>query len=117
MPLYPGGSTKSPEWVAIVEAIGARSGYRCEGSRAYPECRAGNGEVHPITRAIVVLQVCHVDQDPRHSDPENLRHWCQLCHNTHDALFRAKNAQRTKADNARCPHTLDLFGEAACPAR
>lgn len=99
MPLYPGGSIASPEWQEIRAEIRARSGDRCEGSSAYPDCRVPNGDVHPVTGSIVVLTVAHLDQDPANNgepgNRPNLRHWCQRCHNTHDAPFRAANAWRT----------------------
>lgn len=94
MPLYPGGSTSSPEWQAIREEIRERSGDRCEGSPAFPDCRVPNGSVHPVTRSIVVLTVAHRDHDPENNDRANLSHWCQRCHNAHDAPKRRANAFR-----------------------
>lgn len=95
MALYPGGSIASPEWQAIRAEIRERSLDRCEGSPAFPECLVPNGSVHPVTGSIVVLTVAHLDHDPGNNDPANLRHWCQLCHNTYDAPKRRANAART----------------------
>lgn len=95
MGLYPGGSISSPEWQAIRAEIRARSGGRCEGSPAFPDCSVENGSRHPRTGSIVVLTVAHVDQDVTNNDPANLRHWCQRCHNVHDQPFRRANAFRT----------------------
>ena len=95
MRLYPGGSIRSPEWLAIVAAIRARSGNLCEGAPAFPDCRAPNGAPHPVTGSTAVLTVAHLDHDPTHNDPDNLRHLCQRCHNTHDRLKRWENAKRT----------------------
>lgn len=114
MALYPGSSIRSPEWREIRAEISDRSGGRCEGSDAYPDCRAVDGELHPITGAVVVLTVAHVDQDPANNGEPgrrpNLRHWCQLCHNTHDAPTRARNAQATLRGRLR-EGTPDLFAE------
>ena len=100
MPLYPGGSTRSEEWRAIQVEIRERSGNRCEGSPAYPECRAENGKPHPATGATVVLMVAHMNHDPTdNGEPGNrpmLAHWCQLCHNTFDAPKRSRNAATTR---------------------
>lgn len=39
----------------------------------------------------VVLTVAHLNHVPEDCRPENLKHWCQRCHNTYDAPMRAKN--------------------------
>jgi hypothetical protein len=100
MPLYPGGSIFSPEWLAIVVEIGVRSGWRCEGAPAYPGCRAGHGEPHPVTGSIVVLGVAHLDQDPSNNGEPgarpNLAHLCQRCHLAHDERHRAAAAASTR---------------------
>lgn len=36
----------------------------------------------------VVLTVAHLDHQPENCDPENLRAWCQRCHNAYDAPMR-----------------------------
>ena len=89
--LYP------PNWKEIRARIIARAGNRCEGSPRYPDCRAENGELHPVTGSKVVLTVAHLDHNPENSDDDdNLRAWCQRCHNTYDAPFRALNRRITK---------------------
>ena len=107
MKLYPGGSIRSKEWLAIVAEIRERSGNRCEGSPAYPDCRAENGEPHPVTGSTVVLTVAHLNHDPRDSDRANLRHWCQRCHNTYDRPYRAEGATVRRHAERGQP---DLFG-------
>lgn len=85
-------------WKALAAQIRERAGNRCEGSPAYPDCRAENGQPHPVTGSRVVLTCAHLDHDPRNSDPANLRSWCQKCHNTYDAAHRAAGrAARAKA--------------------
>lgn len=68
----------------IVPAIRIRSGDRCEGSPAFPDCRAKNKEPHPITGKKVILTTAHMDHDNTNNDLDNLRHLCQRCHLRHD---------------------------------
>lgn len=37
----------------------------------------------------IVLTVAHLDHQPENCAPENLRAWCQRCHNRYDARTRA----------------------------
>ena len=61
MPISAENRARYPrDWKAIVSRIRDRSGNRCEGSPAYPDCRADNGEPHPITGSRVVLTVAHL---------------------------------------------------------
>ena len=83
-------------WRAIRAAVLKRAGYQCEGSPAYPDCRAVNGEPHPATGSRVVLTVAHLDHQPGNDDMGNLRAWCQRCHLTYDAQHHAQNARRTR---------------------
>lgn len=80
------------DWKDIAAGIRTRAGDRCEGSPAYPECRAVNGQAHPVTGSRVVLTVAHYpDHTPGNCAPENLHAWCQRCHNTMDAPHRLAN--------------------------
>lgn len=99
MKLYPGGSIRSPEWLAIRECIRTRANDACEGSPAFPDCRAQNGATHPETGSLVVCTVAHVNHDVTQNDDGNLRFWCQRCHLTFDAKYHAASARRTR--NAR----------------
>lgn len=45
--------------------------------------------------ARIVLTVAHLDHDPRHNDPSNLKALCQRCHNRHDAPHRRRTAHQT----------------------
>lgn len=80
----------------VVPMIRERSGNACEGSPAFPDCRAKNGEPHPVTGSVVVLTVAHLDHIPENCEPENLKHWCQKCHNVYDNPHRRKNATSTR---------------------
>lgn len=98
MPIRPENRARYPrEWPAIRARILERAGARCEGSPAYPDCRAANGARHPATGATVVLTVAHLNHRPEDCQPENLRAWCQRCHNTYDAPVRAANRRRRLA--------------------
>jgi hypothetical protein len=89
MPIRPENRSRYPkDWKAISLRIRARAEGRCEGSPAFPDCRAENGKAHPVTGSIVVLTVAHLNHQPEDCDDENLRAWCQRCHNTYDAPMR-----------------------------
>jgi 5-methylcytosine-specific restriction endonuclease McrA len=77
------------DWKAIRAAILARAGNRCEGSPLWPDCRADNHRPHPATGARVVLTIAHLDHTPENCAADNLRAWCQRCHNAYDAAMRA----------------------------
>lgn len=95
MPILPDNRSRYPaDWRAIRDAIIARAGNRCEGSPAYPDCRAQNRKLHPVTRSLVVLTVAHLDHTPEHCEPQNLRAWCQRCHLRYDAPSHADKARR-----------------------
>lgn len=91
---YPGGSPSSKEWKAIRRSILDRAGHCCEGSPAFPECRAENYAPHPVTGSRVVLTIAHLDHRPENSEPSNLRAWCQRCHVKYDAEMKAANRRR-----------------------
>jgi len=84
------------DWKAISLAVRERAGWRCEGSPAYPDCRARNGQPHPVTGSVVILTVAHLDHMPENSADDNLRAICQRCHLTYDAAHHAANAASTR---------------------
>ena len=106
MPISPENRQRYPtNWrTEIVPAILARAGARCEGSPQYPDCRAVNHAPHPVTGSRVVLTIAHLDHQPEHNDPSNLRAWCQRCHNTYDVAHRQATRRQT-----RRPRQLGLF--------
>jgi hypothetical protein len=104
MGLYPGGSIKSPEWIAIREQVRLRAHDMCE------ECGVVNGStgvrVNGIFHATetknakvgsmtaygkiirIVCTVAHVDNQLVDHSLDNLRFWCQRCHLLHDRKMR-----------------------------
>lgn len=98
MPIRPSERARYPrDWPAISLERRKAAGWRCEGSPAFPDCRAVNGEPHPVTGSKVVLTVAHLDHAPENCEPENLRAWCQRCHLTYDVpMHRAGRAARAR---------------------
>ncbi len=45
---------------------------------------------------LIVLTIGHLDHTPENCDDDNLRAWCQRCHNTYDAPHRAANRRRRR---------------------
>lgn len=102
MPIRPSQLERYPDdWDEISLRVRTEAGWRCEGSPAYPDCRARNGEPHPVTGSRVVLTVAHLDHQPENNQRSNLRAWCQRCHLTYDAQHHARNAARTRARKRR----------------
>lgn len=118
MKRYPGGSIRSKEWLEIREDVLTRAGHACEGSPEWPDCRAFNYEPHPETGSKVILTIAHLDHMPENSDRENLRAWCQRCHNKYDQPHRQANRARRKAKEARdAAATIDIFDNIKAEAR
>ena len=109
MKLYPGGSTRSPEWLALRAYILFRAGNRCEGTPQRPFCDYRNGQTNPVTGSRVVLTIMHMNHNESDCSDENLRAGCQTCHNKWDAKHRAANAAITRQ---RKIGQDDLFGRA-----
>ena len=103
---YPGGSLRSPEWLAIRQRILARARHRCEGRG----CGVRNHEAHPVTGSRVVLTIARLDQDPGNNAGNNLRALCQKCHNAWDAPTRRLHAAETRR---RALGNLHLFEDIA----
>lgn len=126
MKLYPGGSIKSPEWLAIRGHILKRAENCCE------FCRVPNGRVivrgqgsdagtfgfdtgelfdentgeqigwyrgseYDVGRVSkIVLTIMHLDHDPGNCADDNLKAACQMHHLRYDAKFHAQNAAVTR---------------------
>lgn len=102
MPIRPENRSRYPkDWAAISRRIRFdRAKSQCE------MCGARNGEPHPVTGSRVVLTVAHLDHRPENCADDNLRAWCQRCHNAYDAPMRRQGiAERRRATLA----SGDLF--------
>ncbi|NDV96032.1 hypothetical protein D0T84_14080 [Dysgonomonas sp. 521] len=97
MPIKPENKSRYPKnWKQISEDIRFnRANNRCEG------CGAENYKPHPITGSKVILTVAHLDHTPENCDYENLKAWCQRCHNTYDQSHR-KQTRRDSKKNGQC---------------
>jgi hypothetical protein len=107
MPIRPEMRDQYPaDWDEISWRIRDRAGWKCEGSPAFPKCRAVNRQPHPETGSIVVLTVAHFDHDVSNGADSNLFAWCQRCHLTHDG--HQHRQQRIKKQHADAG-TVDVF--------
>jgi len=97
MPISPENAARYPtDWKAISDRVKERASWRCESVPGQPPCEAKQGERHPITGAVVVLTVAHLDHQPEHCENDNLRALCQRCHNRYDGPHRRRNAAQTR---------------------
>ena len=99
MPIRPENKARYPkDWPQISKRIRfERAGNRCEGSPAYPDCRADNGQPHPVTGSRVVLTVAHLNHLPEDVSDDNLKAWCQRCHLHYDREHHRRTRLITKA--------------------
>lgn len=76
--------------------IHSRAAERCEGILENGErCGAINHELHPLTGKKVVLSVAHLDHNPENSTDDNMRAFCQRCHNRWDREHRNQSIRDT----------------------
>lgn len=97
--LMPWNSKQYPlAWASEIRpAILTRGHHCCEGSPAYPLCRAANHQPHPVTKSYVVLTVAHTCRcSPPCGYLEHLLLLCQRCHLTMDAALHAAHAAETR---------------------
>ena len=78
------------------------------GARAPLDAELPSGEVVGVIE--IVLSVGHIDQAPENCAPENLRCWCQACHNRHDQPYRLEHRREREREEMG---TADLFIESA----
>lgn len=109
MPIRPENKARYPKnWRAIRERILARSANNYEPAEdaiAWPHCelcgvpdrmwieRTADGwtpTLHDLDDAVyIVLTIAHLSDEIEDCSDENLRAWCQRCHNRYDAPKRA----------------------------
>lgn len=110
MPIRPEQRHRYPaDWRRISHELRAAAGWRCQGTPAFPHCRAEHLKPHPETGSRVVLTVAHLDHTPENNTPENLRVLCQRCHLHWDREHHQRNAAETirKKKLDRFQHTLE----------
>lgn len=71
------------------------------------------GDVEPVRLRIIriVCTVAHVDCDETNNADENLRFWCQRCHNRHDVAHRRANAAATRRRQQAAGDLFQEFGQ------
>ena len=96
MPVKPENRKRYPkDWKRFAQLMKSAAGFRCQASPTFPDCKAVHGFPHPVTGAIVVLTVAHLDHQPENNSGDNLRVWCQRCHNVYDREHRKANRLET----------------------
>jgi hypothetical protein len=102
MPIKSENKDLYPEnWMEIRERIRERAGDKCE------KCGVVNHSwINRFTREIclqdeedairVVCTTAHLDHDPRNCADENLRFWCQRCHNQYDVKHRKETRHTSR---------------------
>jgi len=107
MPISPKNKKRYPkDWALLRINILARAGNRCEGSPAYPDCRAQNYEAHPVTKSKVILTIAHLDHMPENNESSNLKALCQRCHLAYDMVHHLTNRKFNKLDLSLALSTL-----------
>jgi hypothetical protein len=98
MPIRPENRGRYPkDWPEISRRI------RFE--RARGQCKARQGEPHPVTGSKVILTVAHLNHTPEDCRDENLAAMCQRCHLHYDRKLHEQNRLR----NRRCKETIPLL--------
>lgn len=98
MPIRSENKNRYPKnWREISARIRERAGDKCE------QCGVPNGAT--VERngklVLIVLTVAHLDHTPENCADDNLRAWCQRCHNAYDAPMRRRGRQeRARAARA-----------------
>ena len=106
MPIRPENKHRYPigaDWRRIRTRILERAHHCCEGIPVFPDCRAANGQPHPLTGSIVVLTIAHLNHTPEDNQDENLKALCQKCHNTYDAAHRYATRQAQRIAKEQLP--------------
>jgi hypothetical protein len=105
MPIRPENKARYPkDWKAISARIRERAGNKCEQcgveNGVYRNTATGEtttdlmqveawGTCDDAVVSRIVLTVAHLNHRPEDCSDDNLRAWCQKCHNGYDAKHRA----------------------------
>lgn len=111
MPIRESERARYPaDWPAIRDRIRARAGDCCEGC-GIPNHAVVSGDrrtmiTGPLADTLsmsdlkdsgwirIICTVAHLDHTPENCADDNLRFWCQRCHNRYDAPHRAAGRRR-----------------------
>lgn len=134
MPIRPENKKLYPDnWTEIVEQIRKRSGNHCEGcglkngAYGYRDLNGCFQELELIEAEAmaadgdkvlkIVLTTAHLDHNPENCNLDNLRHWCQKCHNGYDAPIRANRIKCRKRQEQEKSQMILNFGNVAPQGR
>ena len=79
------------DWPEIAHAIKAAAHWTCR--ECGQVCYRPGERVRDRRR---VLTVAHLDRDPAHNAPENLKALCVVCHLNYDRVVNVRTARRTR---------------------
>jgi 5-methylcytosine-specific restriction endonuclease McrA len=100
MPIRPENKDRYPkDWPQISARIRERAGQKCE------DCGVANYSIRDGSK--IVLTVAHLDHTPENCADENLRAWCQRCHNRYDAPMRRAGIKRRQREALGIADLLD----------
>jgi 5-methylcytosine-specific restriction endonuclease McrA len=99
MPIRPENKDRYPkDWKQISLRIRERADNKCE------NCGVENYSIRDGSK--IVLTVAHLDHQPENCSEDNLRAWCQRCHNRYDIAERRRGISK----RARVARAIgDLF--------
>jgi hypothetical protein len=89
------------DWKEIRASIMKRAQNRCEcmgecGLHHDRRCCEWHGHKAMWAKGKIVLTIAHLDHDTTHNESDNLRAFCQRCHNRYDQPHRQSNARKTR---------------------
>lgn len=100
MPIRPENKDRYPkDWKQISLRIRERAGQKCE------DCGVENYSIRDGSK--IVLTVAHLDHTPENCADENLKAWCQRCHNRYDAPMRRAGIKQRKRAGAAIGDLLE----------
>lgn len=104
MPIKPENRDRYPEnWPVIRELVRVRAGDKCEGcgvpNHTWIIRKDAGWEYalpHQEPKVYIRCTTAHLDHQPENCAMENLRFWCQKCHNRYDAPHRVETRAQTR---------------------
>jgi 5-methylcytosine-specific restriction endonuclease McrA len=100
MPIRPENKDRYPkDWKQISLRIRQRAGNKCE------DCGVDNYSIRDGSK--IILTVAHLDHTPENCSNENLRAWCQRCHNRYDAPVRRQGIKQRRREGLAIADLLE----------